>query len=107
MLLTANVDDFSEDRPLASLMPLKRNLSKAKISILDSHSVRSIRSLTSESPRDLSKSSHSQQNARKRTRVILSDDEDESDASGFLRGQTTTDPVEDVATSNDGWFCTL
>ncbi|CAA7405317.1 unnamed protein product [Spirodela intermedia] len=92
VLPTANVDDFGEDRPLASLVSLKKNQSKAKISILDSHSMRSIRSLIPESPRDLSKSSHSQQHARKRARVIISDDEDESDASGFLRGQATTDP---------------
>ena len=47
------------------------------------------RSLIPESPR-LTKSSHSQQHARKRTRVIISDDEDNSDT------------VEDVAISNEG-----
>ncbi|WOK94400.1 protein TONSOKU isoform X1 [Canna indica] len=77
-ILPVHVEEFDEDAPLASIVRLSKNSAKTKKSQLDSHVVKSDISANraQASSRDLSKSNDDQQQTgRKRTRVVISDDE--------------------------------
>lgn len=98
------VDDMSDDVPLVSFLQSTRSLPKIKSTNVGKQKASS--NFIKVSPKRSSRSVSNQDTVgRKRVRVVLSDDEDETFVEvERCKGRTLSCPVEDVATSDECKF---
>ncbi|KAK2988280.1 hypothetical protein RJ640_016860 [Escallonia rubra] len=95
----ADEEELQDDVPLISLCHSSKKLSKSKTAFLAKKVT--LTKPIGTSPRSISRSTDSQAVGRKRVRVILSDDEDETDEVQCPRGRALKSLTEDFATSGE------